>query len=218
MIALLRTLSFLGNAAIFAGAPLLLGAAWPAAAAIAAALFALSYWACGRAPRGEAAPEQAREAAERAARRMELPQPRFLRVVPGWTAGAVRAGRGYGLLLGEDVAPRHREAVLAHEMAHFAAGDLLWEPFTDGPARVLLETTRGLFRVTAIPFLVFGAPLARLTELRADRLAADALPAYAETLREVASKMGPGKGLLYPSLGERVRHTARHSKGEDQTP
>jgi len=214
MIPLLRVLSFLGNAAVFAGVPLLLGATWPVAAAIALALFGLSFWACGRAPPGTPAPADAQQAAEHAARSMALPPPRFVRTVPGWTAAAVRAGRGYGLILGADVAPRHREAVLAHEMAHFAAGDLLWEPFTDGPARVLLEATRGLFRVTAIPFLVFGAPLARATELEADRLAVDALPGYADILREVAVKMGPGKGVLYPSLGQRVRYAARHSKGD----
>jgi len=213
MIPLLRALSFLGNTAVFAGVPLLIGLPWTAAAVIAVALFGVSYWACGRAPRGAPAPEDARAAADVAARKMAAPPPRFLRVVPGWTAAAVRAGRGYGLLIGEEVAARHREAVLAHEIAHFARGDLFWEPFTDGPARVLMETTRGLFRVTVIPFLVFGAPLARATELAADCLAADALPDYADTLRELAAKMGPGKGVFYPSLGRRVRHAARHSKG-----
>jgi Zn-dependent protease with chaperone function len=129
----------------------------------------------------------------------------------------VRSPGGYGLVLGEEVQPRHREAVLAHEIAHFAAGDLLWEPLTDGPARVLLETTRGLFRVLAVPFVVAAAPLGKATELNADRLAARAFPGYADTLREVADKMGPGAGIFYPSLAQRARHAARHSKRETQS-
>jgi hypothetical protein len=125
----------------------------------------------------------------------------------------VRAGRGYGLVLGEEVAPRHREALLAHEMAHFASGDLFWEPFTDGPARVLSEATRGLFRILAVPFLAAAVPLGKVTELNADRLAAAAFPAYAAVLREVAERMGPGTGLFYPSLRQRALHAARGSKG-----
>jgi hypothetical protein len=213
MIPLLRLLSFLANAALFAAPPLLLGLPWPFAAAAAAALFGVSFWACGRAPKGAPAHAETVEAAARAAERMGAKAPRWVRTVPGWTAGAVRAGRGYGLVLGEEVAPRHREAVLAHEMAHFAAGDLFWEPFTDGPARVLLESTRGLFRILAVPFLVAAAPLGKVTELNADRLAAAAFPSYAAILREVADRMGPGAGLFYPSLGQRARHAARGSKG-----
>jgi hypothetical protein len=57
-----------------------------------------------------------------------------------------------------------------------------------------------------------------MTELNADRLAAAAFPAYAEILREVADKMGPGGGVLYPSLGQRARHTARGSKGNPRVP
>ncbi len=213
MIPLLRALSFLANATLFAAPPLLLGAPWPVAAGIALALFLASFWACGRAPKGAPALAEVAEAAARAAERMGVPPPRYVRTVPGWTAGAARAGRGYGLLLGEEVAPRHREAVLAHEMAHFAAGDLFWEPLTDGPARVLVESTGGLFRILAVPFLLAAAPLAKVTELNADRLAAAAFPSYAAILREVADKMGPGSGLFYPSLGERARHAARGSKG-----
>jgi len=212
MIPLLRALSLLANACLFAAPPLLLGLPWSIAAAFAAALFGVSCWACGRAPKGAPAHADAVEAAARAAERMGVPPPRFVRTVSGWTAGAVRKGRGYGLVLGEEVSPRHREAVLAHEMAHYAAGDLLWEPFTDGPARVLLDTTGGLFRILAMPFLVAAVPLGKVTELNADRLAARAFPSYAETLREVAEKMGPGTGLFYPSLRQRARHAARDSK------
>lgn len=213
MIPLLRALSFLANLSLFAAPPLLLGLPWFATAGLVAALFGLSIWACGRAPEGAAAHAEALDAAACAGQRMGVPPPRYVRTVPGWTAAAVRAGRGYGLLLGEEVAPRHREAVLAHEMAHYAAGDLFWEPFTDGPARVLLESTRGLFRILAVPFVLAAAPLAKVTELNADRLAAAALPSYADTLHEVADKMGPGAGLFYPSLGQRARHVARVSKG-----
>ncbi len=213
MIPLLRALSFLANTGLFAAPPLLLGFPWPAAAGLVAALFLASFWACGRAPKGAPAHAEVLAAAARARERMGVPPPRFVRTVPGWTAGAVRAGRGYGLVLGEEVAPRHREALLAHEMAHFASGDLFWEPFTDGPARVLLEATRGLFRILAAPFLVAAVPLGKVTELNADRLAAAAFPAYAAILREVADKMGPGAGLFYPSLGQRARHAARGSKG-----
>jgi hypothetical protein len=103
-------------------------------------------------------------------------------------------------------------------MAHYAAGDLFWEPFTDGPARVLLGAAGGFFRVTALPFLPWAAPLAKLTELNADRLAADAFPDYADVLRDVAHTMGAGAGVLYPSMGQRARHTARDSKGAPRTP
>jgi hypothetical protein len=218
MIPLLRALSFLANAALFAAAPLLLGLGWPSAAALAAALFVLSFWACGRAPDGAAAHAETVAAAARAAERMGAPPPLFVRTVPGWTAGAVRARGGYGLVLGADVSPRHREAVLAHEIAHHVAGDLFWEPLTDGPARVLLETTRGPFRVLAVPFMVAAAPLGKVTELNADRLASRAFPSYAATLREVADEMGPGGGLFYPSLRQRARHAARHSKGDPRSP
>jgi hypothetical protein len=213
MIALLRALSFLANTALFIAPPLLLGLPWPAAAAVALALFGVSFLLCGRAPKGAPAHAEAVAAAARAAERMGAPPPRFVRTVPGWTAGAVRAGRGYGLVLGEEVASAHREAVLAHEIAHHVAGDLLFEPFTDGPARVLLESTCGLFRILAVPFLVAAAPLGKVTELNADRLAAAAFPSYAAILREVADKMGPGAGLFYPTLGQRARHAARGSKG-----
>lgn len=213
MIPFLRALSFLANAGLFAAPPLILGLPWPAAPAVATFLFSVSFWACGRAPKGAPAHADAVEAAASAAARMGIPPPRYVRTVPGWTAGAVRAGRGYGLLLGEEVAPRHREALLAHEMAHYGSGDLFWEPFTDGPARVLLESTRGPFRVLAVPFLVAAVPLGKVTELNADRLAAAAFPSYAAILREVADKMGPGAGLFYPSLGQRARHAARGSKG-----
>ncbi|HEX5136707.1 MAG TPA: hypothetical protein VFY93_07030 [Planctomycetota bacterium] len=218
MIPLLRVLSFVANAALFAAPPLLLGFGWLAAAAAAAALFVVSWWACGRAPPGAPAHADVLEAAARAAERMGVRAPRFVRTVPGWIAGAVRARGGYGLVLGEEVAARHREALLAHEIAHYVAGDLLWEPFTDGPARVLLETTRGYFRVLAVPFALVAAPLGKVTELNADRLAAGAFPSYAATLHEVADRMGPGAGLFYPSLAQRARHAARYSKGDPPSP
>lgn len=213
MIPLLRAACFLANTMLFAAPPLLLGLPWPAAAGVVTALFGVSFLLCGRAPKGAPAHAETVATAARAAERMGVPPPRFVRTVPGWTAGAVRAGRGYGLVLGEEVAAAHREALLAHEIAHHAAGDLFWEPFTDGPARVLLEATCGPFRILALPFLVAAAPLGKVTELNADRLAAAAFPTYAAILREVADRMGPGAGLFYPTLGQRARHAARGSKG-----
>jgi hypothetical protein len=67
----------------------------------------------------------------------------------------------------------------------------------------------------AIPFLLLGAPLARATELRADRLAARAVPGYEAILRDVAPRMEARGTVLYPSLGTRIRHSARDS---DSTP
>jgi len=216
MIPLLRAGSFLANAALFVVVPRLLGAPWPWAAAVAVALFGACWFACGRVPRSEAAEPEVHEAASGAARAMGAEQPRFVRALPGWTAAAVRAGAGYGLLVGVEVRPEHREAVLAHEIAHHATGDLFWEPFTDGPARLLHAAVRNVspLGVIALPFLLLGAPLARATELRADRLAADAVSSYPAVLREVASKMEARASLLYPSLRSRVRHAARDSNRE----
>ena len=214
MIALLRAGSFLTNLAVFAGVPLLCGLAWPWAGVVAAACFSLSWWACGRAPQSETAPPGACAAAERAAERMGAEPPRFVRTVGGWTAGAVRAGSGYGLVVGDEVAPEHCEAVLAHEIAHFTTGDLLWEPLTDGPARGLLAAAHRAppLILAALPFLVLGAPLARATELRADRLAADTVPRYAGVLRDVAARMEVRGTILYPSVGVRIRHAARDAE------
>jgi len=212
MILLLRALSFAANTLLFAAPALLLGLPLVVTAACVAGLFGLFWWACGRAPKGAPAHGDTLEAAARAAGRMGVKPPQFVRTVPGWTAGAVRGRGGYGLVLGEEVSPQHTEAVLAHEIAHYAAGDLFWEPFTDGPARVLLEMAGGLFRVLAVPFLLAAGPLGKVTELNADRLAGRAFPSYAAVLREVADKMGPGSGLFYPSLGQRARQAARDSK------
>ena len=213
MIALLRAGSLLLNVALFAGVPYLLGLAWPWALLVAAALFLLSWWACGHVPRSEAASPEQEEAARRAAGRLGVAAPRFVGAVAGWTAAAVRCGRGYGILVGADVAPQHHDAVLVHEIAHYATGDLSWEPFTDGPARLLVHAARSVppLGVIAIPFLLLGAPLARATELRADRLAARAVPGYPAVLREVAPMMEARGTFLYPSLHARIRHSARDS-------
>lgn len=216
MIPFLRIGALACNVAILGGVPWWFGAGLPAAAGCVAVGFALAWWACGRVPRGDEAPAEVQAAAREAARKMGAEPPRFVRTLAGWTAGAVRDGRaGYGLLLGAEVAPPHRLAVLAHEIAHVAAGDLRWEPFTDGPARVLIHALRPVppLVVIVFPFLLFGAPLARATELRADRLAADTIPDYAAVLRSVAPKMGVRATLLYPSLARRVRHSARGSNG-----
>ena len=214
MIPLLRAGSLLVNVALFAGAPCLLGLAWPWALLVAAALFALVWWACGHVARSAPASRGQEDAAHRAAERLGVAPPRFVRTVEGWTAAAVRCGRGYGILVGADVAPEHHDAVLVHEIVHYATGDLFWEPFTDGPARLLVHAAHAVppLGVIAIPFLLLGAPLARATELRADRLAARAVPGYSAVLRDVAPRMGARGTFLYPSLGARIRHSARDSE------
>ncbi|MHC4972923.1 MAG: M48 family metalloprotease [Planctomycetota bacterium] len=214
MIVLLRAGSFLVNLALFAGVPYLLGLAAPWALLVAVALFSGCWWACSHLGARSAPASRAQEdAAHRAANLLGVAPPRFVRAVEGWTAAAVRWGRGYGILVGADVASEHHDAVLVHEIAHYATGDLFWEPFTDGPARLLLHAAHTVppLVVIAIPFLVLGAPLARATELRADRLAARAVPGYSAVLREVAARMEARGTLLYPSLGARVRHSARNS-------
>lgn len=213
MIALLRLGSFLVNLALFAGAPYLLGLPAPWAFVTAAALFLGCWWACGRVTRSAPASQTQEDAAHRAARLLGVEAPRFVRAVDGWTAAAVRCGRGYGLLVGADVASEHHDAVLVHEIAHYATGDLLWEPFTDGPARLLVHAAHRVppAVVMAVPFLVLGAPLARATELRADRLAARAVPGYPAVLRDVAVRLEARGTLLYPSLRTRIRHSARNS-------
>ncbi len=213
MIALLRVCAFALNCTLVAGLALLLGAGWAGAAVSCAVFFALLWWACARAPTTGAASAEAAEAARELAARMGARAPRALWTLPGRTAAAVRAGAGYALLLGDDVAPEHVEALLAHEIAHVTTGDIFWEPFTDGPARVLLPAARACapFWVTVLPFLLFGAPLARLTELRADRLAAAVVPSYPAVLKDFTSSRGGDASLLYPSIVERLRHAARES-------
>ena len=212
-IALLRWGSLMVNVVVLVGAPWLLGVWWPISVLFAVAVFGSVYWASGRAPVGEQADPVTVSLARRLAERMALTPPRFVRHQPGWTAGAVRVGRGYGLVIGEEVEARHREAVLAHELAHVAAGDLGWEPFTDGIARILTPTVRKLppIALGVFPFFLLGAPLARATELRADDLAAAHVSTYPSVIKEVASIMGSRETLLYPSLEARARRSARRS-------
>ena len=214
MIALLRVGALLLNLLVFAGLPLMLGAP-PWGALLCALLgFALTWFGCAFAPRGRDAGLESRATAVAVAARLAAPAPRFVRIVPGWTAAAVRSGLGYGLVLGEEVAAHHREAILAHEVAHYLNGDLGWEPFADGPARLLLSASARLppLAVAAVPFLLLGAPLARATEIEADRRAASALPFYLSVLEEVASSVEGAPTLLYPSLRTRIASSARDSR------
>ncbi|MGH2670223.1 MAG: hypothetical protein ACRDH5_14095, partial [bacterium] len=131
----------------------------------------------------------------------------------GWTAAAVRAPGGYGLLLGREVAPEHYRALLAHEIAHASEGDLFWEPYTDGPARLIVSSLRGtpVLLFPFLPLLLFAVPLARATEVRADRRASAVVPSYPEALKEVARRGGGGPSLLHPSPALRLRVSARDS-------
>ena len=217
MIAVLRAGALLLNLAVVVGAPLLCGLAWSWVALIAAVFFAWSWWGCGRPGPSRDGDAAMHEAAANAARAMHAPPPRDVRIVDGWTAGAVGGrGAGYVLMLGEEVDPSHREAVLAHEIAHVVTGDLAWEPFTDGPARLLLPALRRIppLGIAVFPFFLCAVPLAKRSELRADRLAARAIAAYPATLQDVADKMGVGGSILYPSLHERIRHSAQDSLTE----
>ena len=212
-ITLLRWAALLVNAAAFAAVPLLFGAPLLVAPFFAAACFAVSWLAAGRAPAGESADPVTVSMARRLAERMGLDHPAFVRHVPGWTAGAVRVRGGYGLVVGEEVDSSHREAVIAHELAHVVAGDLRWEPWTDGVARALAPTVRKVppFLLIAFPFFLLGAPLARLTELRADDCAGGCVSSYPAVIKEVASIIGGRGTLLYPSLHQRALRSARRS-------
>jgi hypothetical protein len=213
MVALLRGAAFAVNVAVFAGVPLLLGAPNLTAALITCLGFSLSWAYATREPAGESADPVTVSLARRLAERMGLPHPAFVRHVPGWTAGAVRVRGGYGLVVGAEVDAGHREAVLAHELAHVAAGDLFWEPWTDGVARALAPTVRKVppFLLIVFPFFVVGAPLARVTELRADDCAMGVVSTYSSVIKEVMSILGSRETLLYPSLQQRVRRSARLS-------
>jgi hypothetical protein len=212
-ITVLRWSSFAANVVTLVGVPLLLGAAWWVALAIALAAFALSYWAAGCAPAGDAADPVTASVARNVADRMGLAPPRFVRRHPGWIAGAARVAGGYGLVVGEEIESRHTEAILAHELAHVASGDLAWEPFTDGFARALAPTVRKLppLLLVLFPFFLIGAPLARATELHADDVAAGCVSSYPSVIKEVADALGSGGTLLYPDLVTRARRSARRS-------
>jgi hypothetical protein len=212
-IALLRWGSLAVNVATLVGVPVLLGAPVPIALLIAVAAFAGSYRVAGRVPGGEPADAITNSVARRVAERMQLAPPRFVRRQPGWTAGAVRVRGGYGLVVGEEVEAKHREAVLAHELAHVASGDLRWEPWADGFARILTPGVRKLppLALIVFPFFLLGAPLARITELRADDLAASCVSSYPAVIQEVAAIADVGETLLYPSLRARATRSARRS-------
>ena len=213
MIAALRAGAFLGNLVLVFVVPLLLGASLPLAAGIAVACFALCWWACGRAPKSEPADAQSHADAEEIAAEFGVDAPRFVGVIAGNSAGVVRKGSGYAVLIGADLPAKHRRAVLAHEVAHVVQGDLFWEPLTDGPLRLLLPLVRvvpPLFLVCA-PLLPFGVRLARTTELYADRLAATVVPSYPLVLHELASFGSSGNALLYPTMEQRQRFTAQDS-------
>jgi len=219
MIAAFRLASFALNLAAFV-APALLLRLPPVLALLP---FPLVAWLCARAPRGAAADPAIAEEAAALAARLGAPPPRFVRVVPGWTAAAVRDGLSYGLLLGDEVEPVHRAPALAHEIAHARDGDLAFEPFTDGPARLLLPAVLRMppLLLPLLPFFLLAIPLARATELRADRAAAEAVPSYPDVLQEVARRWGARGGLLYPSVERRRSELARHSlknPADDQIP
>jgi len=213
IIALLRWASLAINGIVLAGVPWLLGLPFAGAVLLAVVAFAVLYWATGRAPEGESSDPVTVSLAGRLAERMHLSPPRFVRSQPGWTAGAVRVRGGYGLVVGEEVDPHHREAVLAHELAHVSSGDLRWEPWADGFARVLTPAVRKVPPISLIvfPFFLLGAPLARATELRADDLAARYVPSYPSDIKEVALVKDVGETLLYPSLKARANRSARRA-------
>jgi hypothetical protein len=214
MTVLLRLGALAVNLAVAAGVPLLLGLGWASAVAVAAAFFLAVRWACGRAPAGEPADAEVTAAAEHTASRMGAPAPRSVRSVQGWTAAAVSRGRGgYVLLIGAEVPAAHRGALLAHEIAHVVEGDLAWEPLTDGPARLLLPAVRRLppLGVAVFPFFLLGTPLARRTELQADRRAARADPSYLSVMKEVMKESDGRVSFLYPTVAQRLRASARKS-------
>ena len=213
MIALLRAGTLLVNAGVAFGLPILFDVPLTGAAGIAFLLAALSWWGCGRAPRGADAAEEIRQEAFEVAALLDTPPPQFVRALPGWTAAVVRAPGGYGLLMGRDVAKAHRQAVMAHELAHVRTGDLAWEPLTDGPIRLVAPLIQVVppLAIAFAPLCIFGVPLARATELRADRVASARVPSYPRALQEFASSGRWRPSFLYPSLGKRLRVLARAS-------
>lgn len=213
MIVALRAGAFLGNLVPSFLFPLWLGASVPVAVAIAVSCFCLCWWACGRAPKSVPADPAARAEAGEIAEKFGVAAPRYVGVIAGDSAGVVRKGSGYAVLLGADLPETHRRAVMAHELAHVVQGDLFWEPFTDGPLRLLLPVARivpPVFLVCA-PLLLFGVRLARTTELRADRLAANVVSSYPLVLHELASLRNSNSSILYPTLDQRRRVAAQRS-------
>jgi Zn-dependent protease with chaperone function len=213
MIALLRGAALATNVAVVGGAALLLGAAPWVAAGCVAAFFAGMAWVTARAPRtGPVDPDVVAQVSD-VARRMGVSAPRAVKGIDGATAAVGRVGLGYQLLLGRELDARHRDAVVAHELAHVATGDLLWEPFTDGPARALARPVCAfaLLWVPVFPFFIFGVPLARLTELRADRLAARAIKSYPLVLEELTGDTRKRMSLLYPPVTRRLEVAAQDS-------
>ncbi len=216
MIGVLRLGALLVNVAVVAGIPLGLGAPWwGAVAALLTAAWA-SWILCGRAPRGERAEPLVQEQVHLVCARMEVAAPSFIELIEGCSAAVVRRRGGYGLLLGRELKPEHLVPVTAHELAHVRYGDLVWEPFTDGPARLVLRLRRLVppVVVAGVPFLVLGLPLARATELRADRAAAAAVPTYPAAIKELVADQQTGWLSLYPSPERRIASSARHSIGE----
>ncbi|MEE8105299.1 MAG: hypothetical protein V3T86_07170 [Planctomycetota bacterium] len=213
MIAVLRLGAFLGNLVPSFLLPLWLGASIPVAVAIAASCFLLCWWACGRAPKSVPADPAACADAGEIAEKFGVAAPRYVGVIAGDSAGVVRKGLGYAVLLGADLPEAHRRAVLAHEVAHVVQGDLFWEPFADGPLRLLLPVVRMVPPVVLVcaPLLLFGVRLARTTELRADRLAASVVSSYPLVLHELASFRTSRPSLLYPTLDQRQRVAAQRS-------
>lgn len=211
--ALLRLGAFLANAATVAGIALFFGAGWLTVFAACVAFFALAWWGCGLAPPTTEAPPEAIALARAIAQRMGATAPRSVRSLAGNSAAAIRDGFGYSLLLGREVLPEHAEALLAHEVAHHVGGDLVWEPLTDGPARLLLPAAHACAPVWVLllPFLPFAVTLARRTELLADRRAAEVVSSYSSTLEEVTGAKGRRGSLMYPSVARRLRHSARDS-------
>lgn len=175
--------------------------------------FLLMLWLCRRVPRHFQAAPDVNDLVARTCKRLGVPAPRWVGACDGWTAGAVRHGRSYGLILGVEVARKDLGPIIAHEVAHHVLGDLFWEPWTDGVARWLAPviTRAPFFGVILFPFYVASVPLARWTELRADAFAARRDPGYVRTLAENADRMGGRESVLYPSPQARMRHSARHS-------
>ncbi len=216
MIGVLRLGALLVNVAVVAGIPFVLGAPWWGAAAALLTAACASWVLCGRAPRGERAEPLVQEQVHVVCARMAVAAPRFIELIGGRSAAVVRRRGGYGLLLGRELKPEHLASIAAHELAHVRYGDLGWEPFTDGPARLVLRLGRVVpsLVVAGVPFLVLGLPLARATELRADCAAAAAVPTYPAAIKELVLDQQVGWLSLYPSPKRRIAASARHSREE----